>query len=411
LCFYGEPEQLTGVCRAGKHKCNCPDGEEDCTEGTWGPCTTAIYPTVETCNGRDDDCDGEADDGVVALGTCDVPEQQGACAAGVSECVNGVTVCTQTGEAKPEVCNGMDDDCDGMEDEELEAVPCYDELNFAGCAFSQAEGRYLCTGTCAPGMQRCEDGKPGTCENQVLPGEEICTTPLGLTADEDCDGKTDEAQECACNDGANYDCYEASVETANVAPCMMGMQLCTGGVLGDCNGQVLPSLETCANDGFDNDCDGNPDNVSNRGVGCTDSAKKGRCRNGTRECMDGDLLCVTLEEIPEVCNGADDDCDGAIDNGFDFQTDLNHCGACGIKCAAGMRCCEGACVNTQDDGNYCGSCGNRCSPGNECCNGVCRNVLSDVQHCDTCNNACPGLLLGLLPVCCNGRCATASCGG
>jgi hypothetical protein len=48
--------------------------------------------------------------------------------------------------------------------------------------------------------------------------------------------------------------------------------------------------------------------------------------------------------LPETCNALDDDCDGKVDNGFDLLTDVNHCGACAIRCTgAARRCCTGVC--------------------------------------------------------------------
>jgi len=40
----------------------------------------------------------------------------------------------------------------------------------------------------------------------------------------------------------------------------------------------------------------------------------------------GDSGCIPEEE---VCNEADDDCDGTADEGFDLMADPNHCGSCG----------------------------------------------------------------------------------
>ena len=48
----------------------------------------------------------------------------------------------------------------------------------------------------------------------------------------------------------------------------------------------------------------------------------------------------------EVCNGVDDDCDGAIDDG--------------ATCDGGRSCCAGDCVDTVTDKRHCGACGNDC---------------------------------------------------
>ena len=50
----------------------------------------------------------------------------------------------------------------------------------------------------------------------------------------------------------------------------------------------------------------------------------------------------------EICNNVDDDCNGIVDEGFDFATDVLHCGGCGIKCNTqrGDVCCVGVCART-----------------------------------------------------------------
>jgi hypothetical protein len=55
-CFTGPAGAAgVGVCRAGT---------QACLMGAWGPCASEVVPSVETCNGLDDDCDGALDDGV-----------------------------------------------------------------------------------------------------------------------------------------------------------------------------------------------------------------------------------------------------------------------------------------------------------------------------------------------------------
>ncbi len=46
---------------------------------------------------------------------------------------------------------------------------------------------------------------------------------------------------------------------------------------------------------------------------------------------------------PEVCNRADDDCDGRIDETFDLATDALHCGACDAACPDTVACLRGTC--------------------------------------------------------------------
>lgn len=63
---------------------------------------------AETCNSRDDDCDGRIDENAQAR-------------CGVGWCERLSPTCNaadcRPGEPQPEVCNALDDDCDGMTDE------------------------------------------------------------------------------------------------------------------------------------------------------------------------------------------------------------------------------------------------------------------------------------------------------
>jgi hypothetical protein len=45
----------------------CRPGTEACAAGAWGTCAGAVLPRAETCNQLDDDCDGTIDDGACPL--------------------------------------------------------------------------------------------------------------------------------------------------------------------------------------------------------------------------------------------------------------------------------------------------------------------------------------------------------
>lgn len=68
----------------------------------------------ETCNNQDDDCNGKIDDGIPGV-ACEVTGELGAC-AGTTACVGGEQVCVGLVPSE-EKCNGVDDDCNDQTDE------------------------------------------------------------------------------------------------------------------------------------------------------------------------------------------------------------------------------------------------------------------------------------------------------
>jgi sugar lactone lactonase YvrE len=130
---YGGPRGVAG-CQAGTQ--TCLGGEL----ASWGPCVGQVLPSIETCNGVDDDCDGQIDErwaaGSNACGYCSSVE---VCDGKDNDC-NGLiddgvsNSCGTCGPQPVETCNGIDDDCDGLVDEGLvnacglcPPLPCFTE--------------------------------------------------------------------------------------------------------------------------------------------------------------------------------------------------------------------------------------------------------------------------------------------
>jgi hypothetical protein len=102
----------------------------------------------------------------------------------------------------------------------------------------------------------------------------------------------------------------AMASTTTAGQCAVGTTNCSGGMLSCIPG--TPSVEVC--DGKDNDCD-NVTDENNPGGGqfCTAASAQGECRNGSTSCSGGSIVCVPSGATTEVCDGKDNDCDGAID--------------------------------------------------------------------------------------------------
>ena len=317
-------------------------------------------PPVEVCDGKDNDCDGNSDEGIPKF--CNKP-------AGV----NDKTLCMEPDES---LCDGMDDDCDGVIDEGLTnacgacgAVPkeiCDSRDNDCDTRIDEdtntLEPCGKDTGECKTGQLVCIDGGD-QCKGQIGPGKEVCDCK-----DNDCDGSSDEenpdklcpsGQRCAgcrcvqfcertvefsvsCPPGLAADiqangeclCIEDKCDAvacpkstltsddnevlcapnnARVSPCICKAGMC----LSNCAGVVCKSGEVC-----DSKRGGRCVDESCRGLGC---ASGELCDPGSGRCMKDECANAKCPS-DQVCRGGQ--CEASCAN---------------VTCTGGQVCKGGSC--------------------------------------------------------------------
>ncbi len=314
---------------------------------------------VEICNGDDDDCDGEIDEGI-DLTTDD--EHCGACGRACDP-ANAEGVCDEA-ECTIVRCGLGFEDCNGLAADGCEVAVQFDPLNCGACgAVCEVDNaRSTCfagicrVDRCIAPWEDCDLNPANGCESNLDSDEEHCGACR---------------RPCAFGTGTGI-CDEGT--------CLVGG--CFGD-LADCDGRIASGCEVdLGSDRF---------NCGGCDIVCSVSDALERCV---------DRACEILE-----CDGGFDDCDGFYGNGCeaDLNNDPDSCRTCGHVCDldhARPRCVAGGCEIAACDEGFA-----NCDL--EIDNGCEANLETSEEHCGGCRRPC--VFDNGVAICDERVCALAGC--
>jgi hypothetical protein len=361
--FYADSDKDTFGVKGSSAKCLCGAGKDPeeanstFTSATADDCDdtkSAVNPdAVEVCDNVDNDCDAQTDEGFTFKDYDNNTRALGdACGAG--ECSNGKVqcavdkqsaVCSTGGNATSESCDGKDNDCNGIIDNGLEPKSAFykdgDDDTFGGGVGSIQCGPFN-------GYVVQVDGDCDDKNDSVYPG----ATEKCNGVDDDCNVQIDEGFTAKDYDGSTKNLGEA----CGAGVCANGKVEClTNGSGAVCSSSALADTETC--DEKDNDCDGLVDeDVQTPFYKDADGDTYGDATKSVMMCSlpggysknDKDCDDTNKSSFPnatELCDGADNDCDGDTDEGCDDDMD----GFCdsSMPYLSSAKCKEGDCNDAE----------------------------------------------------------------
>ena len=282
-------------------------------------------------------------------------------------------VCVPTGDGV-ESCNGIDDDCDGQTDEVCQPLgaDCVDDSScLEGTCVDVPTGARICTEPCDPFASACRDGF--TCRRTGC-GEGFCV-PGGAGAKSLGDACGDDG-ECA-----SLHCVDPGDGTRRcLSPCQDGEGDCDPGDVcglengGSCGGCVSGAGrtgpfghgETCATA---TDCRGGTSCIDDEGaMYCARSCAGGEaCPDGSH-CRAGSCVRGGLEPDGDPCVGNEDCQSGVCASQGDASFCTSSCSAAD-PCGAGLTCAPAGGITV------CAPTlvivGQRCEASTDCMSGLC----------------------------------------
>ena len=366
-CDGAVDEELMRSC--GSELGDCELGEELCTQGEWGSCEGGVGPTEESCDGRDNDCDGTVDEDAQqacytgTVGTAGTGE----CREGQQQCVDGeLGACDGAVIPTDERCNQADDDCDGEIDENFDVQT--DALNCGTCGTACDDGADCCGGQCRP-LDTADDC--GACDAACLERGDRCIVDAGVARCEcgnegrACEGGewcVDGQCRCANDDdcGENQLCCDQACVDTDVGRCAA----CDGGACDPVSASACVD-RTCV--------------CGASGSACADDVVCGQFEAGGEYaclvCLPSSCAGVEALCCPEGCLGIDvaarcESCDEGCElDRADTCRFVDDAESSGGVCACGEAeepcapaplgdgapwCAEGVCIQCRDDGD-CGA--------------------------------------------------------